>query len=92
MSARCPPPPLLPPPSSFWDSPASLPPRTAQRAVSYVGGHEPGRLVRIERAPEVVAPYALTGYQSSMYASQKTTRTELIWVGQRIVGVRVVGQ
>jgi len=60
--------------------------------VSYVGGHDPGRLVRIERAPEVVAPYALTGYQSSNYASQKTTRTELIWVGQRIVGVRVVSE
>jgi hypothetical protein len=50
----------------------------------YVGGHDPGRNVRVVAEPESTAPYALTGNAS------QAPRYEPIRVGSRVVGQRLV--
>jgi hypothetical protein len=58
----------------------------ASTQVTFLGGHEPARMFRVESVESAPAPYALTGNT----AAEKTVRTENIWVGSRIVGVRVI--
>lgn len=59
----------------------------AMAGPTYLGGHEPTRLVRHEVKPQTDAPYALTGNQS---ASNRPTRIHEIRVGSRIVAVLVL--
>ena len=57
----------------------------AKSQLTYVGGHDPARLLRVEPKPEAQAPYALTGNTAT-----NTARFEEIRVGSRIVGYRQV--
>ena len=54
----------------------------------YVGGHNPAAFTRIEikPQPQTQLPYALTGSETT----QKSVRTQNIWVGNRFVGAKVV--
>lgn len=54
---------------------------------TYLGGHEPTRLVRHEVKPQTDAPYALTGTQSD---SSRPTRIQEIRIGSRTVAVLVL--
>ena len=58
----------------------------ADQRMSFVGGHNPAQLVRIEPS-SANAPYALTG---SQMGTQKS-RVQSHYIGSRFVGVQQIG-